>query len=177
MIEIKTSPSRIATFERAQPILRVTDLQTSVEYYVKVLGFKIDFQEIIASVSRDRCGLFLVQGDQGNPGTWVWVGVSDVDLLYQEYRATGARIRQPPTNFPWACEMQVEDPDGNVLRVGSESKPDQPLGPWQDMQGNLWVLTPGGDWTRQDLSRFDSLPLRQAASSSRSSSSARSLAP
>jgi hypothetical protein len=28
----------------------------------------------------------------------------------------------PPTNFPWALEMHVEDPDGNVLRLGSEPK-------------------------------------------------------
>jgi hypothetical protein len=28
----------------------------------------------------------------------------------------------PPTNFPWALEMQVKDPDGNVLRIGSEPK-------------------------------------------------------
>jgi len=25
-----------------------------------------------------------------------------------------------PTNFPWAKEMHVEDPDGNVIRFGSE---------------------------------------------------------
>ena len=25
-----------------------------------------------------------------------------------------------PTNFSWALEMHVEDPDGNVLRLGSE---------------------------------------------------------
>src|SRR5687768_3587828 len=44
--------SRATVFEGAQPILRVGDLQTSVDYYVRVLGFKVDFHEIIASVSR-----------------------------------------------------------------------------------------------------------------------------
>jgi hypothetical protein len=112
-----------------------------------VLGFKVDFYETIASVSRGRW-LFLVQGDQGNPGTWVWVGVSDVDALYEEYQRKGAKIRQPPTNFPWACEMQVEDPDGNVLRLGSEPKPNQPFGPWRDMRGDLWAMMPGGEWVR-----------------------------
>ena len=28
----------------------------------------------------------------------------------------------PPTTFPWALEMQIEDPDGNVLRIGSDPK-------------------------------------------------------
>jgi hypothetical protein len=34
--------------------------------------------------------------------------------------------------------MQVADPDGNVLRVGSDPRPDQPFGPWLDMEGRLW---------------------------------------
>ena len=34
----------------------------------------------------------------------------------------GAPIRLPPTNFSWALEIQVEDPDGNVLRFGSEPR-------------------------------------------------------
>jgi len=29
-------------------------------------------------------------------------------------------IRSEPANLPWALEMQVEDPDGNVLRFGSD---------------------------------------------------------
>lgn len=148
MTSSKPAPLRAVAFEGSQPILRVSDLDASVEYYVNVLGFKLDFRESIASVSRGRCALFLVEGDQGHPGAWVWIGVSDVDAVYDEYRASGAKIRQPPTNFSWACEMQVEDPDGNVLRLGAEAKPDQPLGPWRDMRGDLWRLAPDGDWVR-----------------------------
>lgn len=32
----------------------------------------------------------------------------------------GVPVRMPPTNYPWALEMHLEDPDGNVLRLGSE---------------------------------------------------------
>jgi catechol 2,3-dioxygenase-like lactoylglutathione lyase family enzyme len=131
-------------FEGVQPILRVGDLNASLDYYVRVLGFTIDFHEAIASVSRGRCALFLVQGDQGHPGTWVWVGVSDVESLYEEYRQKGARTRQAPTNFPWALEMQVLDPDGNVLRFGCESKVDRRFGPWLDMRGDLWEMKTDG---------------------------------
>jgi predicted enzyme related to lactoylglutathione lyase len=142
--------ARTTVFEGAQPILQVSNLQASVDYYVTTLGFKVDFIEIIASVSRGRCVLFLVEGDQGHPGTWVWVGVSDVDSVYEEYRRSGAKIRQPPTNFPWACEMQVEDPDGNVLRLGSEPKPNQTFGPWCDMRGDLWEMHADGRWVRAE---------------------------
>jgi hypothetical protein len=34
--------------------------------------------------------------------------------------------------------MQVEDADGNVLRLGSEPKKDEPFGPWLDMDGRTW---------------------------------------
>ena len=126
-------------FGPANPILRVADLRASIDYYVHVLGFKIDWDTpMITSVSRDRCGVFLCEGDQGNPGSWVWTGVEDASALHDELVAKGAKIRQPPTNFPWALEIQVEDLDGNVLRFGSDPIDGQPFGPWKDMHGKLW---------------------------------------
>jgi catechol 2,3-dioxygenase-like lactoylglutathione lyase family enzyme len=138
------------------PILRVQSLPTSIDYYVATLGFKVDWHEpgIMASVLRDRCNLMLCEGDQGNPGSWVWIGVGDVETLFTEYRAKGAKVRHPPTNYPWACEMQVEDLDGHVLRIGSEPQPDQPFGEWCDMNGDLWELTPAGGWVRLDRNRL-----------------------
>lgn len=113
-----------ATFERANPILRVADLRRSLRYYVEVLGFTNaewggdDF----TCVSRDGADIYLSVGDQGQPGTWVWIGVSDAEALHEEYKANGAVILHPPENFPWACEMKVRDPDGHVLRLGSDPK-------------------------------------------------------
>lgn len=140
-------------FEGVTPILPVRDLEASVAYYVNVLGFKVDWQDpgIIASVGRDRCHLFLVEGDQGHPGTWVWIGVSDAGALHEDYVARGATIRHPPTNFSWAYELQVEDPDGNVLRFASEPKSDQPTGNWRDMRGDVWTLEAGGKWRRTEI--------------------------
>jgi catechol 2,3-dioxygenase-like lactoylglutathione lyase family enzyme len=141
-----------AVFGGAAPIFRVANLSASLEYYVTVLGFIIDWEESagIASVSRDRCCLFLCEGDQGNPGSWAWIGVGDVAVLFEQLRAKGARIRHPPTNYPWAYEMQVEDLDGNVLRLGSDPLKDRPFGEWLDMRGHAWVMAPGGGWTRVD---------------------------
>ena len=145
-------PSTPLTFHGAIPILRVRDLAASVDHYVRVLGFTIDwhYPGSIASVSRGRCSLFLSAGDQGTPGTWAWIGVSDAEALHDELRARGATIRQPPTNFAWALELQVEDPDGNVLRLGAEPKPGVPFGPWKDMHGGLWEATPEGGWRKAE---------------------------
>lgn len=139
-----------AVFGGAAPVLRVASLSASLEYYVTVLGFIIDWEapESIASVSRDRCCIFLCEGDQGQAGSWVWIGVGDAAALYEQLRAKGARVRHPPTNHAWAYEMQVEDLDGNVLRLGSAPLKDQPLGEWLDMRGDAWVMAPGGGWMR-----------------------------
>jgi catechol 2,3-dioxygenase-like lactoylglutathione lyase family enzyme len=143
MTDTATKASSPVGFEGMTPILRVRDLAASLRHYVDVLGFHVDWSGSagrFASVSRGRCNLFLAQGDQGHAGGWVWIGVEDVEALHEEYRVAGARIRHPPTNYPWACEMQVEDLDGNVLRLGSEPKAGEPYGEWLDMQGRRWPL-------------------------------------
>lgn len=145
MSETESSNKTPVRFDGVTPILVVRDFAASLDYYVKVLGFKLEWGGGgFGSVSRDRCHIFLSQGDQGNPGAWIWVGVEDVDALFEEYRAKGAKVRHPPTNYEWACEMQVEDLDGNVLRMGSEPKEGEPIGEWLDMRGDAWVKSPDG---------------------------------
>jgi catechol 2,3-dioxygenase-like lactoylglutathione lyase family enzyme len=132
----------VHNFGGAAPVLRVADLDAALEYYTGVLGFRRNWGDGgFASVSRDRCTIFLCEGDQGHPGTWVWIGVADAVALEKELRAQGARIRNPPTNYPWALEMQVEDPDGNIMRFGSEPIGGQPFGDWLDMNGKRWPMS------------------------------------
>ena len=109
------------------PILSVRRLADSLRYYTDVLGFETEWGaeegSAMASVARDGRSIMLCEGAQGAPGTWVWIGVSDVASLHDRLDRRGAKIRQAPVNRPWACEMQVEDPDGHVLRFGSEPLP------------------------------------------------------
>lgn len=117
-----------AAVECIIPILRVNDMSASMRYYVEVLGFTVEWGDAetstMASVSRDGQAIMLCQGDQGQPGTWVWIGVEDIEPLFRQYLARGATVRQRPTNHPWAYEMRIEDPDGHILRFGSEPKAD-----------------------------------------------------
>jgi ankyrin repeat protein len=113
-------------FEAAVPILSVKDVPASIGYYVDKLGFRKDWDwetpPTFGCVSRDGVRLFLCQGGQGAPGTWVSIFVHDVDALHADYARRGARIRQAPTNFPWGLrEMNVEDLDGHRLRLGSDA--------------------------------------------------------
>jgi catechol 2,3-dioxygenase-like lactoylglutathione lyase family enzyme len=107
------------------PILRVEDLDVSLDYYIRALGFVKEWHAPgMASVGRDGFSIMLSEGDQGSPGTWVWIGVEDADRLYAEWTALGARIAEEPANYPWAYEFRVADPDGHILRIGSDPRPE-----------------------------------------------------
>lgn len=117
------SPNR---FESAVPILNVRNVTASIAYYVDVLGFEKEWDwgtpPSFASVLRDDVNIFLCQDAQGAKGMWISIFIQDVDALYEDYRKRGAIIRQEPTTFPWGVrEMNVEDPDGHRLRIGSDA--------------------------------------------------------
>jgi hypothetical protein len=104
------------------------ELASQLHFYVDLLGFKVDWEaDSMVSVSRNGRAIMLCQGAQGQPGTWVWIGVEDVELLFDDYSAKGVTIRQKPTNYEWAYEMCVEDPDRHMLRIGSEPKSGEPF--------------------------------------------------
>ena len=148
------TPQRQIDFGGVTPVLRVSNIAASLDYYTSALGFKVDFKfpndiaPFFACVSRGKCGLFLCERDQGHPGSWVWIDGVDVEKVYEEFLASGAKIRNPPTNYEWALEMQIEDLDGNVLRIGSDPRKDEPIGDWLDMQGVRWRKFPDGSHQR-----------------------------
>ena len=114
-------------FTGAVPILRVNDLDASLDYYVNKLGFKELWRwPYFASVARDKVTIFLSQGGQGHSGTWISIFMKDVMPLHKEYEKTGALIVEPPMNFPWGhCEFLVKDLDGHMLRMtGKKTGPD-----------------------------------------------------
>ena len=116
--------------ENITPILYVTDMEVSRNFYKNILGFdEADWgSDDFTSVSRDNAGLYLCRNAQGNPGTWVWIGFDgDIFELHDRLKAQGVKIKQPPVNYSWALEMHVEDPDGHVLRFGTDPNDDPRL--------------------------------------------------
>ncbi|MBY0503043.1 MAG: VOC family protein [Bryobacteraceae bacterium] len=109
-------------FENCQPILRVEDMARALHFYVDLLGFrKVTWSDDdFASIYRDQAPIFLCRQDQGRGGAWIWIGVDDVHALYAHLLTQAVKIRMSPTLRPWAWELHVEDPDGNVIRFGSE---------------------------------------------------------
>ncbi|MCA9238732.1 MAG: VOC family protein [Planctomycetales bacterium] len=116
--------------ENAIPVLPVSDLPASLQFYVKELGFQVDWGgepgAKVASVSRDGCPIMLSQSLAPAGGAWVWLGVQDASL-FDQLRSRGVRVVQEPCNDSWAYEMKFADPDGNVLWLGTEPRTDLPL--------------------------------------------------
>jgi len=109
-------------------------------YYRDALGFTVVFElnRWFASAAREECNIFLTNDKQSQSRMWVWIGVKDVRSLHERCVQSGAKIRNPPNNFGWALEMQVEDLDGSVLRIGSDPEKGKPLGVWMDADGVRW---------------------------------------
>lgn len=143
-------PGSDPTVGRATPILRVASLDASLAYYTEALGFALAWRHgDFAQVERGEAALMLGDGEQGRVGTWVYVGVADADALARELRDRGAIIRNGPVNYPWgARELHVADPDGNVLRFGSDAVAGEPFGDWLDGAGRWWRPQPDGSWRR-----------------------------
>lgn len=109
--------------ECLQPILAVSDMNVSRAFYKDILGFEEAGwgSDEFTNLYRENASIYLCKGAQGNPGTWCWVGFDgDIFKLHKDLREKGVTIRQVPTNHSWAMEMQVEDPDGHVLRFGTD---------------------------------------------------------
>jgi len=127
MIKADTASFRV---ENIAPILYVKNMSESLAFYVDILGFKNAEwgDDNFTSINRDNTGLYLCKGNQGSPGTWVWIGFDgDIFLLHQMLKSNGVKIKLPPTNFSWAYEMQIEDPDGHILRFGTDPSDKEPF--------------------------------------------------
>jgi catechol 2,3-dioxygenase-like lactoylglutathione lyase family enzyme len=122
--EAATASTRHDELSPPRPILSVRSLRASQAYYREALGFRVDWDHgdppDFGSVSRGDSVIFLCQGCQGNPGAWMMIFARDVDRLHAELVRRKAIIKMPPTDMPWGMrEMQVADPDGNVIRFGT----------------------------------------------------------
>ena len=123
-------------FGDVTPILNVANVAASLDYYVRVLGFEIEFAwsndtqfaagstaPTFAQVRRGHCALALARQAQGGPGMWVYVNIdsaAQLKALHAAYQGTGALIAAAPERKPWnMLEMLVRDLDGHTLRLGA----------------------------------------------------------
>jgi predicted enzyme related to lactoylglutathione lyase len=105
----------------ALPELPFDDVPAAVTYYREVLSFRINYQQHdLGVMDRDAITVLLIARTDQHKGIGSCeVFVSDVDALYEELLAKGARILGAPVSHPWGIrEFKVVDPEGNRITFG-----------------------------------------------------------
>jgi uncharacterized glyoxalase superfamily protein PhnB len=125
------------TFPAAIPEIPAASIDQSAAYYVKVLGFTLDWGDEaggIAGISRGNCRLFLTnrtfRESYGNAGPiLIWLNLdskAEVDEVFAEWKAAQAKIVSEPEDKPWKLrEFMAADLDGNLIRVFYDFRRDQ----------------------------------------------------
>jgi len=111
---------------------QVRDVNRSVEFYTRQLGFKLDHQAppAFASVSHDNLTLLLSgpgasgsrpmpDGRHQEPGGWnrVVLQVADLPARIETLGSAGLRFRNEMEVGPGGRQIQLEDPDGNAIEL------------------------------------------------------------
>jgi hypothetical protein len=121
------------TVESVTPILNVSDLGASFDWFAK-LGWAKSWDwcppesssPVFGAVVAGDHEIFLClddQGGRGEHGMWVavWVDrVEDVESLQAACEAGGFDVISAPEDKPWNVrEMHIRHPDGHVFRISA----------------------------------------------------------
>ena len=111
---------------------QVKDVQRSIDFYVKHLGFELKHQQLpaFAALALDSLSLLLSGpgasgsrplpgGEKQEPGGWnrIVLRVADLPALIQELKGAGAKFRNEMEVGPGGKQIQVLDPDGNPIEL------------------------------------------------------------
>ncbi|MEX2160621.1 MAG: VOC family protein [Anaerolineales bacterium] len=110
----------------------VSDVDKSIEFYTKLLGFEKgeQFGSAFASVHRGDLELWLAgpqssaarpmpDGRKPEPGGWnrLVIEVEDLAAMVAKLKAEGATFRNEIVSGPGGQQILVEDPSGNVVEL------------------------------------------------------------
>ena len=108
------------------PQLLVTDIDRSIEFYTKQLGFEVDFryEDFYAGIIKNGFSIHLKCGDpsaeerknkRANEDLDIVFSVEGVEDLYNEFLNKSIDILQPLCDRPYGKEFYIVDPDGYIL--------------------------------------------------------------
>jgi glyoxylase I family protein len=111
---------------------QVKEVQRSIAFYTKILGFNLDQQhlpafgqvsignfKLILSGPRASGSRPMPNGRQQEPGGWnrIVLQVQDLPARIAEFKKEGMRFRNEMEVGPGGRQIQVEDPDGNPIEL------------------------------------------------------------
>jgi glyoxylase I family protein len=127
------------TFRAGAVRYQVKDVEKSVEFYTKHLGFKVDERlpagPAFAGVSNGNLTLWLSgpkssgsrampDGRKQEPGGWnrLVLEVDDLAARVEALKKVGLRFRNEIEKGPGGKQIQLEDPDGNPIELFEPAK-------------------------------------------------------
>ena len=104
------------------PIFQVANLERSLDFYTRVMGFAPGWKSgepaDIASVCRDAVEIMISVYASPVPAH-AYVQVEGIDAYFERVTAAGAKIAVPLADrFYGMRDGRIEDPDGNQLSLG-----------------------------------------------------------
>ena len=108
-------------------VLAVKDLAVESDYYLNKLGFERDFTapgwEFLSfgdfKVMLGECADEMTAEETGNHSWYAHVLVENVDEIFEEFKANGAKILSETEDKPWGIrEFSVVTPDGHRIMFG-----------------------------------------------------------
>jgi catechol 2,3-dioxygenase-like lactoylglutathione lyase family enzyme len=120
------------TTEHVNVRYMVDDVQQSVDWYTKHLGFSLLSNAAPAFADVERGGLRLLlsgekssagrpmpDGARPTPGGWnrIELVVDDIEAEVAKLRSSGLKFRNDVVRGPGGAQILLEDPSGNVIEL------------------------------------------------------------
>lgn len=125
------------TLKQLVPMLNVSDIQRSLQFYRQVAGFEqVSPQEALEKWNwaeiRSGNALLMLSQEGGGSGTEAedeatWPSIlyfypEDVEALYQQIKAAGFEVDELGITCYGMKEFSLRDPDGHWLSFGQEAE-------------------------------------------------------
>ena len=118
--------------KKMSPQFLVADIDASIEFYTKKLGFDVDFlyEDFYAGITRDGHSVHLkmshppIDKERKRNGEDVDVifSVDNIDELYEDLSSKSVEFTQPLRHMPYGKEFYVADPDGHIIAFLEEAQ-------------------------------------------------------
>lgn len=111
---------------------QTADVQRAADFYTKLLGFKLEHQQLPAFASVSLGGFMLLLSGPGASGSrpmpdgrrqeaggWnrIVLRVTDVAREIERLKKAGVKFRNEMESGPGGRQVQIEDPDGNPIEL------------------------------------------------------------
>jgi catechol 2,3-dioxygenase-like lactoylglutathione lyase family enzyme len=112
--------------KKMSPQFVVADVNRSIEFYTKNLGFEIEFryQDFYSGISKDGFSIHLKMGKpsieerqnkRNNEDVDIVFSVDQIEYLYEAMSSKSVEFIQPLREMSYGKEFYLSDPDGYII--------------------------------------------------------------